>query len=60
MLSCQSSSPHPVRDPYDEALVHQKVPPSREQIQAALAAGRITIVPSVATTTVRIADYLKP
>ncbi|MFN8095214.1 MAG: hypothetical protein U0599_23880 [Vicinamibacteria bacterium] len=42
------------------ALVHQYVPPAPEKIQASLAAGKITIVPSVATTTVRIADYLKP
>ena len=42
------------------ALVHQYVPPSPERIQAAMAAGKITIVPSAAATTVRIADYLKP
>ena len=42
------------------ALVHQYVPPSPEKIQAAMAAGKITIVPSAAATTVRIADYLKP
>jgi len=42
------------------ALVHQYLPPSPEKIQAAMAAGKISIVPSAATTTVRIADYLKP
>ena len=33
------------------ALVHQYLPPSPEKIQAAMAAGKITIVPSAATTT---------
>jgi hypothetical protein len=41
------------------ALVHQYVPPSPDKIQAAMAAGKITIVPSAATTVLRIADYEK-
>jgi len=41
------------------ALVHQYVPPAAEKIQAAMAASKITIVPGAATTTLRIADYLK-
>ncbi len=41
------------------ALVHQYLPPSPEKIQAALAAGKVTVAPG-ATTTLRIADYLKP
>jgi hypothetical protein len=40
------------------ALVHEYLPPSPDKIQAAMAAGKITLVPG-ATTTLRIADYLK-
>jgi hypothetical protein len=40
------------------ALVHQYVPPSPEKIQAAMAAGKVTITPG-AVTALRIADYLK-
>ncbi len=40
------------------ALVHTYVPPSPEKIQAAMAAGKITITPGAATA-VRIADYEK-
>lgn len=42
------------------ALAHRYVPPSPDKIQAAMAASKITIVPSPATTTLRIADYEKP
>lgn len=41
------------------ALVHQYLPPQPDKIQAAMAAGRITIVPGAATSTLRIADYEK-
>ncbi len=41
------------------ALVHKYLPPSPEKIQAAMAAGKITLAPG-ATTTLRIADYEKP
>jgi hypothetical protein len=41
------------------ALVQQYVPPSPDKIQAAMAAGKITIVPGAGTTTLRIADYEK-
>jgi hypothetical protein len=40
------------------ALVHQYVPPSPEKIQAAMAAGKVTITPGAATA-LRIADYVK-
>lgn len=39
-------------------LVHQYVPPSPDRIQAAMAAGKVTITPG-ASTALRIADYLK-
>jgi|PlaIllAssembly_1097288.scaffolds.fasta_scaffold25103_2 hypothetical protein len=42
------------------ALVHQYVPPAPDKIQAAMGAGRITLSPGAATTTLRIADYVKP
>jgi hypothetical protein len=41
------------------ALVHQYVPPSPDKIQAAMAAGKITVVPGSGTTALRIADYEK-
>jgi hypothetical protein len=41
------------------ALVQQYVPPSPDQIQAAMAAGKITIVPGAGTAALRIADYEK-
>jgi hypothetical protein len=41
------------------ALVHHYVPPSPDKMQAAMAAGRITITPGAATV-LRIADYEKP
>jgi hypothetical protein len=41
------------------ALVQQYVPPSPDKIQAAMAAGKISIVPSAATTALRIGDYQK-
>ncbi len=40
------------------ALVQQYVPPSPEKIQAAMAAGKVTITPGAATA-LRIADYVK-
>jgi hypothetical protein len=42
------------------ALVHHYVPPSPDKMQAAMAAGRITITPAAGATTLRIADYEKP
>lgn len=42
------------------ALVKQYLPPSPEKIQAAMAAGTITIVPGQGTTALTIADYVKP
>jgi hypothetical protein len=41
------------------SLVHQYVPPTADKIQAAMTASKITITPGAATTTLRIADYLK-
>jgi len=41
------------------ALVHQYVPPSPDKIQAAMAAGKIAVVPGAGTTALRIADYEK-
>ena len=40
------------------ALVHQYVPPTPDMIQAAMAAGKVTIVPGGADA-LRIADYEK-
>jgi hypothetical protein len=42
------------------ALVHQYLPPSPDKIQAAMAAGKITLAPGAGATSLRIADYLKP
>jgi hypothetical protein len=41
------------------ALVHQYVPPAPDKIQAAMAAGKITITPGAGANTLRIADYVK-
>jgi hypothetical protein len=41
------------------ALVHQYVPPSPDKIQAAMAAGKITMTPGASANTLRIADYVK-
>lgn len=41
------------------ALIHQYLPPAPDKIQAAMAAGKVTVVPGAATA-VRIGDYLKP
>jgi hypothetical protein len=41
------------------ALVHQYVPPSPESIEAARAAGKISLVPGAGTASLRIADYEK-
>jgi hypothetical protein len=41
------------------ALVHQYVPPQPDKIQAAMAAGKITMAPGAATSALRIADYEK-
>jgi hypothetical protein len=41
------------------ALVQRYVPPSPDKIQAAMAAGKITVVPAAGTTALRIADYEK-
>jgi hypothetical protein len=41
------------------ALVHQYVPPAPDKIQAAMAAGKITMTPGEGATTLRIADYVK-
>jgi hypothetical protein len=41
------------------ALVQQYVPPQPDKIQAAMAAGRITMAPGAATGALRIADYEK-
>jgi hypothetical protein len=42
------------------ALVHQYVPPNPEKIQAAMAAGKISVAPGAGTAALRIADYEKP
>jgi hypothetical protein len=41
------------------ALVHEYVPPQPDKIQAAMAAGKITMAPGAATSALRIADYAK-
>ena len=41
------------------ALVQRYVPPSPDKMQAAMAAGRITVVPGAGSTALRIADYEK-
>jgi hypothetical protein len=41
------------------ALIHQYVPPAPERIQAAMAAGKITVVPGAGVTTIKIADYVR-
>jgi len=41
------------------ALVHHYVPPSPEKMQAALAAGKVTITPGAGSAGVRIPDYEK-
>ena len=41
------------------ALVHQYVPPQPDKIQAAMAAGKITMAPGAVANTLRIADYVK-
>jgi hypothetical protein len=40
-------------------LLHTYVPPSPEKMQAAMAAGKITVTPGAGTAGVRIADYEK-
>jgi hypothetical protein len=41
------------------ALVQQYVPPQPDKIQAAMAAGKVTMAPGAGTGTLRIADYEK-
>jgi hypothetical protein len=41
------------------ALVQGYVPPSPDKMQAAMAAGKVTVVPGAGTTALRIADYEK-
>jgi hypothetical protein len=41
------------------ALVHHYVPPAPDKMQAAMAAGRVTITPGAGITALRIADYEK-
>jgi hypothetical protein len=41
------------------ALVHQYLPPNPEKIQAAMAAGKVTVAPGAGTAALRIADYEK-
>jgi hypothetical protein len=41
------------------ALVQQYVPPQPDKIQAAMAAGKITVTPGAGANTLRIADYVK-
>jgi hypothetical protein len=41
------------------ALVHEYLPPAPDRIQAAMAAGKITLTPGAASA-LRIADYVKP
>jgi hypothetical protein len=41
------------------ALVQHYVPPSPDKIQAAMAAGKISVAPGAGTTALRIADYEK-
>lgn len=41
------------------ALVHQYLPPDPAKIQAAMAAGKITVVPGAGTAALTIADYVK-
>ncbi len=41
------------------ALVHSYIPPDPEKIQAALAAGKVTITPGAGAAAIRFADYQK-
>lgn len=41
------------------ALVHSYIPPTAEKIQAAIAAGKVTISPGAGAAAVRFADYQK-
>jgi hypothetical protein len=41
------------------ALVQSYIPPAAEKIQAAIAAGKVTIVPGAGTAAIRFADYEK-
>jgi hypothetical protein len=41
------------------ALVHSYIPPAAEKIQAAIAAGKVTITPGTGAAAVRFADYEK-
>ena len=41
------------------ALVHQYLPPAPDKIQAAMAAGKITMTPGAGANALRIADYVK-
>ena len=41
------------------ALVQSYLPPAPEKIQAAMAAGKITMAPGAGTAAIRIADYAK-
>ena len=42
------------------ALVHSYIPPTAEKIQAAIAAGKLSISPGAGTAAIRFADYNKP
>ena len=42
------------------ALVHSYIPPTAEKIQAAIAAGKLSISPGAGTAAIRFADYTKP
>ncbi len=42
------------------ALVHSYTPPTAEKIQAAIAAGKLSISPGAGTAAIRFADYTKP
>src|SRR5512145_1560572 len=41
------------------ALVHSYIPPAAEKIQAAIAAGKVTITPGAGAAAIRFADYEK-
>jgi hypothetical protein len=42
------------------ALVHSYIPPTAEKIQAAIAAGKLSISPGAGAAAIRFADYTKP
>ena len=42
------------------ALVHSYIPPTAEKIQAAIAAGKLSITPGASAAAIKFVDYVKP